>query len=133
VLDEEEKALRYSDPEACFQHAVRRGAFALDEVTAPLSPHIAAVVRSIATGERLPMPGPPLARTLHPHETRPDRPQPLEHDSELARTRQILASHPQLTRMLDEQIVEPSQALEAAHALDRLLGRYMTGTRYAAP
>jgi len=35
--------------------------------------------------------------------------------------------------MLDEQVLTPDEALEAAQAIDHTLDRYMTGTRYAAP
>jgi hypothetical protein len=133
VLDEEEQALRDSDPEDCFRHAVRRGALALDEVTASLPPRIAAALDSIAAGERPPAPVPRVARGLDVQEKRPDKPQPIGQVSELASARRMLTVHPQLTHMLDEQILGPDEALEAAHALDHLLGRYMTGTRYAAP
>jgi hypothetical protein len=133
VLDEEEQALRDSDPEACFRHAIRRGALALDEVTASMPPGIAAALDSIAAGERSPAPGPSRARALDLRETRPDEPQSLEQDYESASARRMLASHPQLTYMLDEKMLEPGEALEAAQALDHLLGRYTTGTRYAAP
>jgi hypothetical protein len=133
VLDEEEQALRDSDPEACFRHAIQRGALSLDQVTASLSPRIAAALHSIAAGERSPATGLSIARTLDPQETQPGKRQLLEQGSELASARQMLAGHPQLTWMLDEQILGPGQALQAARALDHLLGRYMTGTRYAAP
>jgi hypothetical protein len=133
VLDDEERALRDSDPEACFRHAVRRGPLTLDEITASLSPRTTAALHGIAAGERSPAPGPSRARALDLRETRSDEPQSLEQDSESASARRMLAGHPQLTQMLDEQILGPGEALEAAHALDHLLGRYMTGTRYAAP
>jgi len=119
ALDEEEQALCDSAPEECFRHAIRRGALSPDEATARLSPRIAAAVRSIATGERLTAP--------------PDRPRPLERSQEREMTRKILAGHPQLTQMLDERILGPDEALEVAQALDGILGRYTTGTRYAAP
>jgi hypothetical protein len=35
--------------------------------------------------------------------------------------------------MLHEKTLTPDEALKAAQAIDRTLGRYMTGTRYAAP
>jgi hypothetical protein len=133
VLDEEELRLRDSDPEACFQHAIQRGGLSLDRIMAPLSPRVAAAVRSIATGERFQAPGPPVGRMAPSEGTWSGGSGPLEQDDHWAATREILAEHPQLTRMLDEKMLEPSEAQEAAHALDRVLGRYMTGTRYAAP
>jgi hypothetical protein len=36
-------------------------------------------------------------------------------------------------QLLDQDAVSPDEALQAAHQIDRLLGRYFTGTRYAAP
>ncbi len=125
-LDEEEQALLGTAPEECFRHVVRRGALSLDEVTAQLSPRIAAVVRSIAAGER------PTAL--------PDPPQLPEQFLEWAWGREAvqsaqetLVAHPQLVQMLDEGILMANEALQVAQALDRALGRYMTGTLYAAP
>jgi hypothetical protein len=45
----------------------------------------------------------------------------------------MLGSHPYLTHLLDEQVLQPGEAMDVAHVIDDLLGRYMTGTRYAAP
>jgi hypothetical protein len=141
VLNEKERKLLESEPEECFRHAVRRGAISLDEATTHLPPHIAAVVRCIATGER---PGgdavrsaahaPAVARNVA---TRgqfdaPTPPQPLD-SRERQSAQKSLAVHPQLAQMLNERALTADEALQAAHAMDDLLGRYPTGTRYAAP
>jgi hypothetical protein len=47
--------------------------------------------------------------------------------------RSSLVNHPALTQMMAEQVLTPDEALEAANAIDRALGRYLTGTRYAVP
>jgi hypothetical protein len=88
-------------------------------------------VRSIATGERLAAgeAAPELSRDF------------LEQDRKRAEFDAMqsewvagqLASHPQLASMLEERTLTPEEAMAAAHAIDHTLGRYLTGTRYAAP
>ncbi|MDY7075342.1 MAG: hypothetical protein SXV54_00325 [Chloroflexota bacterium] len=114
ALNEEEQALLNLDPEGCLRCVIQRGALSLDQVTEGLSPQAVAAVRSITAGERLPV--------LPDDEFEPD-------DLE----RRILSAHPRLLRMLDERTLTIGEAYEAAHAIDRILGRYMTGTLYAAP
>ncbi|MGD2148206.1 MAG: hypothetical protein PVH41_16060 [Anaerolineae bacterium] len=133
VLDQKEQALRDLDPEACLRHAIRRGALSLDEVTASLPPRIAAALRSVAAGERPPSYSPIAARTDPAGESATGGPRPAEQLEELAATRRMLGSHPYLTHLLDEQVLQPGEAMDVAHVIDDLLGRYMTGTRYAAP
>ena len=133
ALDQEEQALRDLDPEACLRRVIGRGAVSLDEVTASLSPHIAAALRSVVAGERPAAPGPSLARAVPTTEHPPGDSRPPEETEELAATRRMLGSHPHLTYLLDQQILEPGEAMHVAHTIDDLLGRYMTGTRYAAP
>ena len=133
ALDRKEQTLRDPDPEACMRHAIRRGALSLDEVTASLSPRIAAALRSVAAGERPPTSSPIAARTGPAGESASGDPRPAEQLDELAATRRMLGSHPHLTHLLDEQILQPGEAMGVAHVIDDLLGRYMTGTRYAAP
>ncbi len=118
VLNQAEQALLDSEPEECFRHAVRRAAISLDKATTHLSPRIAAVVRCIVTGER------PDA---------PDQPRPVEHSWERERAQKSLSEHPQLAQMLNERTLTADEAMQAAHAMDHILGRYTTGTRYAAP
>ena len=147
ALNEEEAALLTPQPEECLRRAVQRGAISLDQVTEDLSPRVAAAVRSIVTGERLP--APPGERSF------PDLPEELIRDFEqaqghppteadLKRMREfvrtqteqaqgILAPYPQLQRLIDEQALSGIEATAAAHAIDHILGRYLTGTRYAAP
>ena len=117
ALNEEERASLDSAPEEYLQHAVRRGALPLDQIVERLSPRVAAVVRSIATGERLPE----LAERKEPSQP------------PTAWRRSDLSAHPQLQRTVDEEILTLWEAFEAVHAIDRALGRYMTGTKYAAP
>lgn len=147
ALNEEEAALLTSQPEECLRRAVQRGAISLDGVTEDLSPRVAAAVRSIVTGERLP--APPGERSF------PDLPEelirsfeqtrgrsPAEADLERMRefermqteqAQKVLAPYPQLQRLLDEQALSGAEVTAAAHAIDHILGRYLTGTRYAAP
>lgn len=147
ILSDEERELLDSAPEECLRRAVQRGALSLDRLTEGLSPRVAAVVRSIATGERLLAPdlesepawgtaGRSHARSMEAAPSRGSergrpRPAAIPHLLELARS--ALSNHPQLARMLDEQVLTPDEALEAARAIDHTLGRYPTGTRYAAP
>jgi hypothetical protein len=35
--------------------------------------------------------------------------------------------------MLDQRFLTAEEAIEATHAIDHTLGRYLTGTRYAVP
>ena len=41
--------------------------------------------------------------------------------------------YPQLLELVEEETLSPDEALQAANQIDGLLGRYLTGTRYAAP
>ena len=132
-LDQREQGLRDLDPEACVRQAIRRGALSLDEVTASLPPRIAAALRSVAAGERPPTLGRVSTRTVAPKESAPGDARQAEQPEELTATRRMLGSHPHLTHLLDEQVLKPGEAMQVAHVIDDLLGRYMTGTRYAAP
>lgn len=131
ILNEEEQALLDPQPEACLQHVVARGALQLDQITEGLAPSTAAVVRSIATGERL------AAGEAVPELSRDF----LEQDHKRAEVDAMqsewvasqLTNHPQLASMLEEHILTPGEAMAAVHAIDHTLGRYLTGTRYAAP
>jgi hypothetical protein len=141
VLNQEEAALLDLQPEECFRHAVQRGAISLDQVTEELAPHVAATVRSIITGERLPAPPEPSEEMIRKFGQARGHP-PTEADLEkmrefvqiqTARAQTILAPYPRLQRLLEEQVLDGGGAIEAANAIDRVLGRYLTGTRYAAP
>ncbi len=125
VLNEKERDLLDSAPEECFRHAVQRGALSLDEVTADLPPRVSAVVRSIAAGERLTASGLEGAPPSNQY-------QPLCHWDQ-RKALWMLDNHPQLVQVLDEQILRPDETMQVAHTLDRALGRYTTGSRYAAP
>jgi hypothetical protein len=41
--------------------------------------------------------------------------------------------YPKLLELVDQDALSPDEAMRAAHQIDGLLGRYHTGTRYAAP
>jgi hypothetical protein len=114
--DDDEQKLLESDPEECFRRAVRRGALSLDQFSRDLPPRVAAAVRSIAAGERLPA----SSADADPART-------------VADVSRMLSNHPQLTQMLGGRLLTLDEAIEAAHAIDHALGRYLTGTRYAAP
>lgn len=145
ILNEEELDLRDNRPEECLQRVIGRGALSLDRITADLPSRVAVVVRGIAAGERS------IAREAErdlggtvsgPSRSGPDaytvddsRPSvPLDLGGQMAEwARQSLSCHPQLTAMVDERILTAEEALQVAHAIDRILDRYLTGTRYAAP
>jgi hypothetical protein len=144
--------------------------FSLEAITEHLTPRAAAVVRGIVAEERPPAPGTPLAPTLNPQQTQPDKPPSLgaalhsiaagEHvpessgEEELSRSEsgsaeqpgrealrdagrqadyESLAAWPGLQNAVDEGALTAGEALGAANTIDRTLGRYMTGTLYAAP
>ena len=147
TLDKEEAALLTSQPEECLRRVVQRGAISLDQVTEELSPRVAAAVRSIVTGERLPALPDERSSTDLPEELIRSFEQarghpPTEADMERMRefermqteqAQKVLPPYPQLQRLLDEQALSGAEATAAAHAIDHALGRYLTGTRYAAP
>ena len=115
ALNEKERELLDPAPEECLQHAIRRGALSLDQVTERLSPRVAAVVRCIVTGERTP--------ELAEREEIPWS----------AGRRSDLSMYPQLGRTVDEEILTLAEAFEAVRTIDSALGRYPTGAKYAAP
>jgi hypothetical protein len=154
VLNEEEMALLDDAPESCLQQAVQRGALSVDEITENLSPRVAAAVQRIASGERPPTRSGPVAppqspdagmglgerlfRALKGGDDAPAPPAPPPAPEgpgggEADWIRRALTPFAELIELLDEQNLTPSEALAAANAIDRALGRYMTGTRYAAP
>lgn len=123
VLNDEEQELLNSAPEECFRHAIQRGALSLDQATERLSPRVAAVLRTIATGERIPEPS--NSNVMHQTEKTTELVQEVELKN--------LSVYPSLQRLVDEQTLTMREAYQAAHAIDYALGRYLTGTRYAAP
>jgi hypothetical protein len=118
VLNEKEQTLVDSTPEECLRHVVQRGALTLDEVSPRLSPRVAAVVHSIAAGERVSL---------------TERRESSTATRDYEWTLNVLADFSQIAHLLREQALTPDEAMEAAHAIDKILGRYMTGTKYAAP
>jgi hypothetical protein len=132
ALDEKEQGLLHSAPEECLRHAVQRGAVALDEGL--LSPRVVAVLQSIVTGERLSLPEQEPGLNVAMRAAMPSEEKWQEWQAEeQERTLKTLSEFPQLTRLLSDQVLTPGEAMEAAHAIDGILGRYLTGTRYAAP
>jgi hypothetical protein len=152
ILNEEELALLNDAPEMCLRQAVRRGALSLDEITADLSPRVATAVRRVAASERpavrsVPQapsrdPGPGLGEQLFralkgdddaaAPSAPPSAPEgPGGREAEWIR--RAISPYGELADMLDKESLTPSEAMAAAHAIDHALGRYLTGTRYAAP
>jgi len=148
LLDDEERRLLETAPESCFQRMVSRGALSLDDVISHLPPHVAEVLRGIAAGERVAEGAPPQEPSGPPTdaelesglEYRDDlqglpREQArayLQGENEQARV-WLEGSYPTLLRLLDQGGLTPNEAVQAAQAMDSALGRYLTGTRYAAP
>jgi hypothetical protein len=141
ALNEEEVALLGLQPEECFRHAVQRGAISLDQVTKELAPHVAAAVRSVVTGERPPA-SPELSEELTRQFEQARGHPPTEADLEQLRgfvraqaehAQKTLTPYPHLRHLLDEQMLTGGGAIAAANAIDHVLGRYLTGTLYAAP
>jgi hypothetical protein len=97
----------------------------------PLS--LGAALHGIFTGERAPDSSGEKASS--PPETTPTD-QPAVATARDARWRaeyESLGVWPGLQRAVDEGMLTASEALGVANAIDRSLGRYMTGTLYAAP
>ena len=132
ILNDEERKLLNTAPEECLRRVVQRGALPLNQITDDLPPRVTAAVRSIATGERL------AALDVEPEPERDMTDWGLTHSMDAsyrshASVREMLPGHPQLVRMLDEEILTPDEAMDVVHAIDYALGRYLTGTRYAVP
>jgi hypothetical protein len=123
ALNDEEKALLDLHPEECFRHVVQRGAISLNMVTEGLDPRVAAAVRSTVTGERI--------SATPTEKTSAQAPAATEREISLAQS--CLTPYPRFLGLLEEQTLSWAEALAAANAIDRALGRYMTGTKYAAP
>jgi len=63
-----------------------------------------------------------------------DRPQREEdHDVRWQATYRSLGAWPSLQQAVDERKLTADEAMEMARTIDHILGRYTTGTRYAAP
>ncbi len=129
-LNEEERALLPDAPEQTLRRAVQRGALSLDHVMEQLPPRAAAVVRNMVIGER-----PPVEREPPPPESEPtDRAEAEEmHDPRWQTTYRALSAWPSLQRAVDEGTLTVTEALKLAQTVDHAMGRYTTGTRYAAP
>jgi hypothetical protein len=147
MLNEEEVAMLTHQPEECFRRAVQRGAISLDQATEDLLPRVAAAVRSIITGERVPAApaeesptkmSEEQIRSLEQAKGHPPTEAELEQFQEYMRMEHTLAlenlvPYPHFRRLLEEQVLNWAGATAAANAIDRVLGRYLTGTKYAAP
>jgi len=129
-LNEEERALLPDAPEQTLRRAVQRGALSLDPVMEQLPPRAAAVVRNMIIGER-----PPMERGLPTPESEPAGRVEAEELQTLRgqTTYRALSAWPSLQRAVDEGTLTVAEALELARTVDHTLGRYTTGTRYAAP
>ena len=147
-LENGEADLLDNAPELLLRRAVARNAVALDRIVADLPPRSAAAVRAIATGERSSLleedeisflEEPPMFE--FGVAAGDDRPASDEGEADdqgprdaAGWIRQTLSQpYPQLLELVDQDALSPEEALRAAHQIDGLLGRYITGTRYAAP
>lgn len=147
LLNEDEAVLRSAEPEECLRRAVARGAISPESVGAGLPDRVAAVLRHVVAGERLPAPqdcgdeaaagpagGPSAGEGAAVGEGRPAVPAlPDAARREWEWTTAVLSGFPGLLEALEQGALSPSEAVQAAQAVDGLLGRYLTGTRYAAP
>ncbi len=127
ALNPEEQALLNHQPEECLRRAVQRGALSTEQIGAGLSPRLHTVLQAVVSGERPPLPPEPAAS--HSGSRQEHRVHPAIREIE----RQSLSVYPTLLALVDEQDLSTREALEVAHAVDDLLGRYPTGARYAAP
>ena len=145
ILDDKERAMLTEAPETCLRSVLERGALSIHQITAGLSPRLAAVLQYVATGERsADLPDQEAELELpdgRPPQREPRKREPsakVDHEQRgwvhrREGTRWSLGAHPLLLGLLDEETLTPNEVMDAAHAIDRLLGRYMTGTRYAVP
>jgi hypothetical protein len=135
-------------PEVLLRRAVDRNAVSLDRLAADLPPRSAAAVRAIAAGERPSFPEEEEIEFLEEPAmfefgvaAQEDRSRSGERDAgdqgawdEAGWIRQTLSQpYPQLLQLVDQEALSPEEAMQAANQIDGLLGRYFTGTRYAAP
>jgi hypothetical protein len=147
-LENGEADLLDNAPELLLERAVARNAVSLDQIAADLSPRSAAAVRAIATGERSALLNvdqiafleePPLFEFgVAAEDDRPASDESKADDQDPRNAagwiRQTLSQpYPQLLEFVDQDALSPDEAMQAAHQIDGLLGRYLTGTRYAAP
>jgi hypothetical protein len=147
-LEDGEADLLDNAPELLLRRAVARHAVSLDRVAADLPARSAAAVRSIATGERDDFleedEGFFLEEepAVYPFGVASEEDQlPPGGDAEDQQGRDaegwiketLSQPYPQLLELLEQDALTPDEALKAANQIDGLLGRYLTGTRYAAP
>jgi len=112
-LSEEERDLFLNRPEAYLRHAVAQGTVSLDSITENLTPRAADAVRGMVSAERAIQPScAPRSGNAAPLPITP---------------------YPSLQQLLDEGTLDPEEVLAASQSIDAALGRYLTGTRYAAP
>jgi hypothetical protein len=148
-LEDGEADLLDNAPDLLLRRAVARNAVSIDRIAPDLPPRSAAAVRAIATGEREVAPegdfrffleeepamfefgdssetGAPPSDENNAHE------QEVQDDAGWIKDA-ISRPYPQLLELIEQDALSPYEALQAANQIDGLLGRYLTGTRYAAP
>jgi hypothetical protein len=147
-LENGEADLLDNAPELLLRRAVARNAVSLDRIAVDLPPRSAAAVRAIAAGERsalleedeIPFLEEPtmfeFGVAAEEDQTSADARElgdqiPQDADDWIRRT--LSQPYPQLLELVDEDALSPDEAMQAAHQIDGLLGRYLTGMRYAAP
>jgi len=148
-LEDGEADLLDNAPELLLRRAVARNAVSLDRIAADLPPRSSAAVRAIATGEREALPEEDLRFFLEeepamfefgnlPETDGPSSDENDAHEQEVQENARwikdaISRPYPQLLGLIEQDALSPDEALQAANQIDGLLGRYLTGTRYAAP
>ncbi|MBN1260040.1 MAG: hypothetical protein JXB35_05090 [Anaerolineae bacterium] len=116
------------DPEVQLRRETAADRVSLERALLWVSPRIRAVVEAIAQGERIDLP--PAAP---PPEPPPGKvPYAFFTTADMARS-WLGDPYPTLLRLMEEGILTPDEAVSAAQVIDGIVGRYMTGTRYAAP
>jgi hypothetical protein len=148
-LEDGEADLLDNAPELLLRRALARNAVSLDGIAADLPPRSAAAVRAIATGEREDFQEGEVRFFLEEEpamfefgaSSEDDEPPSDENDASDQAAQDaagwikdtLSQPYPQLLALLEEEALSPDEAMQAANQIDGLLGRYLTGTRYAAP
>jgi hypothetical protein len=136
ALNEEELGLLDIAPEQCLLSAVNRGAISLEEFSQDLPAGAAAALQSIVSGERMLM----GRGDVQSASVRSIVDEPVQGEETAVRPRHeqwiletLSRPFPRLAQMVEKALLSPDEAMAAAQAIDGVLGRYTTGTRYAAP
>jgi hypothetical protein len=94
---------------------------------------LGAALHSIAAGERVPESSGEEELSLSENGSAQQPEREVLRDVRWQASYESLAAWPGLQSAVDEGILTAGEALGVANTIDRTLGRYMTGTLYAAP